>query len=129
MRSLRTPLGTVLGAGSAKEGTDHFWAQRVTAAGLVILGIWFLIALPSVVEGGRDALLAWVAAPLNSILLVLLSAALAWHSSLGVQVVIEDYVHGPFVKVVSLIFSQFVHLLAVVAAVFAVLKIAFGGAA
>lgn len=129
MRNLRTPLGTVLGSGSAKDGTDHFWVQRVTAAALLLLGTWFVLAIPGALEGGRESLLAWAAAPWNSILLILLSISLAWHSSLGVQVVIEDYVHGPFIKVVSLVLSKFAHVLVVVATVFAVLKIAFGGVA
>lgn len=128
MRSLRSPLGRVLGSGSAKEGTEHFFSQRVSAVGIALLGLWLLAALPGL-EPGRDALLAWVAAPQNSIGLVLLSLALAWHSSLGVQVVIEDYVHGAFLKVTSLIISKFAHLVAAAAAVFAILKIAFGGAA
>lgn len=128
MKSLRSPLGKVLGSGSAKEGTEHFWSQRVSAAAIALLGLWFLAALLTL-DPGRAALLAWLASPVNSILLTLLAIALAWHSSLGVQVVIEDYVHGPFIKVVSLILSKFAHLLAGAAAVFAILKIAFGGAA
>lgn len=128
MRSLRSPLGSVLGSGSAKEGTEHFWSQRVSAVGIAVLGVWFLVALLTL-DPGRAALLMWLANPINSILLTLLAVALAWHSNLGVQVVIEDYVHGPFIKVVSLILCKFAHLLAGAAAVFAILKIAFGGAA
>ncbi|NNE60805.1 MAG: succinate dehydrogenase, hydrophobic membrane anchor protein, partial [Woeseia sp.] len=90
--SLRSPLGRVLGSGSAKEGTEHFWAQRVSAVALAVLGCWFLLALLSLDDLSRGALLAWVASPFNSILLGLLAVTLAWHSSLGVQVVIEDYV-------------------------------------
>ncbi len=129
MSSLRSPLGKVLGAGSAKDGTEHFWSQRVSAAGIVLLGLWFVAASLGFDAFDRDGLIEWVAMPMNSILLLLLAVALAWHSNLGVQVVIEDYIHGPFLKVVSLILCKFVHLLAVAAALFAVLKIAFGGAA
>ncbi len=127
--SLRTPLGRVLGYGSAKEGTEHFFAQRMSAVSNALLGLWFLASLLLLDSLARVALLEWIARPLNSILLVLLTLSLARHSSLGVQVVIEDYVHGPFVKLLSLIVAKFAHLLVAAAAIFAVLKIAFGGAA
>jgi succinate dehydrogenase membrane anchor subunit len=129
MSSLRSPLGRVLGLGSAKDGTAHFWSQRVSAVGIALLGCWFLVSLLSLDLTSRAGVLAWIAAPQNSIALLLLGIALAWHSSLGVQVVIEDYVHGPFVKVVALILSKFAHFVAAAAAIFSILKIAFGGAA
>lgn len=127
--SLRSPLGKVLGSGSAKDGTEHFWAQRLSAIALALLGCWFVLSFMQLDDYSRRVLLAWIAAPLNSILLALLSITLAWHSMLGIQVIIEDYVHGPFIKVVSLITSKFAHLLAATVAVYAVLKISFGGAA
>jgi succinate dehydrogenase / fumarate reductase membrane anchor subunit len=127
--SLRSPLGKVLGSGSAKEGTEHFWVQRVSAVALALLGCWFLVSLLQLDALSYASVLSWIAAPLNSILLALLAATLAWHSSLGIQVIIEDYVHGPFFKVVSLIMSKFAHLLAAAVAIFAVLKISFGGGA
>ncbi len=127
--SLRTPLGRVLGYGSAKDGTEHFFAQRMSAVSNALLGLWFLASLLLLDSLARAALLDWIARPLNSILLVLLTLSLARHSSLGVQVIIEDYVHGPLVKLLSLIVAKFAHLLVAAAAIFAVLKIAFGGAA
>ena len=127
--SLRSPLGRVLGFGSAKDGTEHWWLQRLTAVALLLLGCWFLVALLSIPGFARPDVLGWVADPWNSVLLVLLSSTLAWHSSLGVQVVIEDYVHGPFLKVLSLMLNRFVHVFVAIASVFAVLRIAFGAAA
>lgn len=127
--SLRTPLGRVLGYGSAKEGTEHFFMQRVSALSNALLGSWFLVSISMLDSLARDALLAWIAQPVTSILLLLLTLSLARHSSLGVQVVIEDYVHGPFIKLVSLVAAKFAHLLVAAAAAFAILKIAFGGAA
>lgn len=124
--SLRSPLGKVLGAGSAKEGTGHFWGQRVSAAALAVLGCWFAGSLLVGVGATREEVAAWIAAPWNGVPLVLLVVTLAWHSSLGVQVVIEDYVHGPFTKVASLILSKFAHVLVGAAGVFAILSIAFG---
>jgi len=123
--SLRSPLGKVLGSGSAKEGADHWWAQRLTAIALVLLGGWFLLALMQIGDFGYEAVRNWIGRPVTSILLLLLSATLAYHSLLGVQVVIEDYVHGPL-KIVSLVLSKFAHAAVAATAAFAVLKIAFG---
>jgi succinate dehydrogenase / fumarate reductase membrane anchor subunit len=121
--SLRTPLGRVLGLGTAKEGTSHFWGQRVSALGLLILGLWFtgsMLAMPGFSHG--DAV-AFVAVPLNGVLLLLLTMTLAYHSTLGVQVVIEDYVHNHGLKLASLIIIRFAHVLFAAAAIYAILKI------
>lgn len=123
--SLRSPLGRVLGSGSAKEGAGHWWAQRVTAVGLVMLGGWFLLAMMQIPGFDYVSVRAWIARPANSVLLLLMCVTLAYHSVLGVQVVIEDYVHGPL-KIAALVFSKFAHIAATAVAVFAVLKIAFG---
>ena len=125
--SLRSPLSRVLGSGSAKEGTEHWWMQRVTAAGLLIVGPWFLISVAGLEAYSQADLLAWAGEPFNAVMLILAGVALAWHSALGVQVVIEDYVHGPAIKVISLIFNKFIHVFLAIAAVLAVLKIALGG--
>jgi succinate dehydrogenase / fumarate reductase membrane anchor subunit len=103
--------------------------QRVTAIGLLILGAWFLISIAQLETYGLGELQAWVGNPFNAVMLLLASVTLAWHSSLGVQIVIEDYVHGPALKVVSIILNKFVHLFLGVAAVLAVLRVALGGSA
>lgn len=125
--SLRSPLSRVLGSGSAKEGTQHWWMQRVTAIALLILGVWFLISFAAIDSHTESALHAWVSSPSNAIMLLLASITLAWHSMLGVQIVIEDYVHGPGLKVVSIILSKFAHVFLGLAAVLAILKIVLGG--
>ncbi len=125
--SLRSPLSRVLGSGSAKEGTDHWWMQRVTAIALLILGLWFLISIASLEGYSETDMHTWVASPFNAIMLLLMSITLAWHSTLGIQIVIEDYVHGPGLKVVSIILSKFVHVFLCVAAVVAILKVLLGG--
>jgi succinate dehydrogenase / fumarate reductase membrane anchor subunit len=127
--SLRSPLGTVLGSGSAKDGTGHWWAQRVSAVALVILGLWFLISLQMLAGFEYQSVSTWVARPFNSVMLILFTATLAYHSAIGMQVVIEDYLHGPSVKVISLILNKFTHVFLAAAAVVAVLRIALGGAA
>ena len=127
--SLRSPLGRVLGHGSAKEGTEHFWMQRLTALSNATLGLWFLGSMLALESHSQAALAAWIAAPANAVLLALLTLSLTRHSSLGVQVVIEDYVHGPFIKLLSLIAMKFAHVVVAAAALFAILKIALGDAA
>jgi succinate dehydrogenase / fumarate reductase membrane anchor subunit len=125
--SLRSPLSRVLGSGSAREGTDHWWMQRVTAIAMLILGPWFLVSIGRLEGFGEADLALWVANPANAVMLLLLAFTLAWHSSLGVQVVIEDYVHGPATKIVSLLLNKFVHVFLGLAAVFAILKVSLGG--
>jgi len=128
---LRSPLSHVLGSGSAKDGTEHWLGQRVSAVGLVILGLWFMYSMLLLGKTGfnYDDVVHWLAGTLNSAMLILLCLTLAYHSNLGVQVIIEDYMHRPFLKVLSLISSQFIHVVVAMTSVFAVLKIAFGAAA
>jgi succinate dehydrogenase / fumarate reductase membrane anchor subunit len=123
--ALKTPLGRVLGLGSAKEGTEHFVGQRVSAIALALLGTWFAISMLGMESFAYLEVFRFVAEPFNTVLLVLLSAAIGYHSYLGVQVVIEDYVHGPAMKTTLLVASRFAHMLLAVAAVYAILRIGF----
>lgn len=127
--SLRSPLGRVLGLGSAKDGLHHWWMQRVSAVALVLLCIWFLISL--LTRGALDypSVIDWMNGPVNATLLVLLVITVTYHSALGVQVVLEDYVSHKGAKLVSLIANQFVHLTLGAIGVFAILRVAFGSAA
>lgn len=124
--SLRSPLGRVLGLGSAKDGTDHWWAQRVSAVALVFLGGWFGYSLVRLESMTYLDVIRFIGQPLHVVLLSLLSLTLAYHSYLGVQVVIEDYVHTSGTKVVSLLLSRFAHIFVAVAAVYAILIIGIG---
>ena len=124
--SLKSPLNSVLGLGSAKDGTDHFWGQRVSGIALALLGTWFAIEMVQMPGFSHVDALAFISAPLNSVLLLLLSVTIAYHSYLGVQVVIEDYVHSHGLKLFSLIVSRFVHSLLAVAAMYAILTIGLG---
>jgi succinate dehydrogenase / fumarate reductase membrane anchor subunit len=124
--SLKTPLGRVLGLGSAKEGTDHWWGQRVSAVAMIILGSWFVYFLLRLDSLTYLDVIRFIGVPLNAVLLSLLSLTLAYHSYLGVQVVIEDYVHAPGTKVVSLLLSRFAHIFVAIAAVYAILVIGIG---
>lgn len=122
--SLRSPLGRVLGFGAAKEGVGHWWVQRVTAVALIPLTLWFVIALLGKPLQSYEAMRGWLGQPWVAVLAILLIVTLAWHSKLGVQVVVEDYVHGKFSKTVLLLLSTFIHFAAAVAGAFAVLTLA-----
>ena len=124
--SLRTPLGKVLGLGSAKDGTGHFWGQRLSGVGLLILGLWFIYAILTIPGFTHAEALTFIGAPLNGVLLLLLVVTMSYHSILGVQVVIEDYVHGHALKLTSLIISRFAHTFLAVAAIYAIIKIGLG---
>ena len=121
--SLRTPLGRALGLGTAKEGTEHFIAQRISAIASVLLGCWFLYEMAMIESMAYLEVTRFIAAPLNSVLLSLLCVTFAYHSYLGVQVVIEDYVHAHGLKIMSLIASRFAHVFLAIASVYAVLQI------
>jgi succinate dehydrogenase / fumarate reductase, membrane anchor subunit len=122
--SLRSPLGKVLGLGAAKEGAGHWWSQRVSAVGLVLLAPWFLLSLIAVGDLGYLSIVNWIGAPLNAVLLSLLVVTLAYHAQLGLQVVIEDYVPNKGARIVSMLIINFVLLVLGVLGVFAVLRIA-----
>jgi len=126
--SLRTPLGRVLGMGAAREGVHHWWTQRLTAIALVPLSVWFVVSLLALPAFDHATVSAWMAQSPTALLLALFVLIAAWHSRLGVGVVVEDYVHGGL-KTVALVIVTFVHVLLAAAGVFAVLKVALGGAA
>lgn len=111
---------------SSNHGSGHWWAQRLTAVALVFLGLWFLISILLLEDLQFDAVSAWLGKPINSMLMVLTFATLMYHSNLGMQVVIEDYVHGPSIKVFSLRTNLLAHVLLAAAGLYALLKIGFG---
>jgi succinate dehydrogenase / fumarate reductase membrane anchor subunit len=124
--SLRSPLGRVLGTGSAKDGTGSWWAERVSSVALIPLTLWFffsLLLLPSLDYG---TVKSWLAVPFSSFLAVLSIAVLTYHSYLGTTVVIEDYVHSTGLKVLSLLTLRFLYVLCGGASIFAILHVAFG---
>jgi succinate dehydrogenase / fumarate reductase membrane anchor subunit len=127
--SLRSPIGRVLGYGTAKEGVGHWWSQRVTSVALVVLGLWFVAALLRLDDLSYALVTAWLAKPVNAVLMTLLVATTVYHSKLGVQVVVEDYVATPGTKVVTMLLLNFLHVALGALGIFAILKIAFGASA
>lgn len=123
--SLRSPLARVLGLGAAGDGPAHWWSQRISAVALALLAVWFVLSLTGLDLSSDAAVSAWLAAPLNTVLSVLLVATLAYHSWLGVQVIVEDYVRG-WLKIASLVALQFLHFLLAALAVLAILRVALG---
>jgi len=128
MKSLRSPLGAVSGLGSAKGGAHHWWMQRLTSIALVPLTVWFTVSILSLPSLDHVTVVSWMAQSWTSLLLILLVLVAAYHSQLGVRVVVEDYVHSSGMRTLTLVTSTFAHTLLAVAGVFAILKVAFGGA-
>jgi succinate dehydrogenase / fumarate reductase membrane anchor subunit len=116
--SMRSPLGRVRGLGSAREGVGHWWAQRMTSLALVPLALWFVAALVGLTGADYATARDWIATPVPAALLVLLIVATFYHGALGLQVIIEDYVHHEGAKL---------SLLLGLTGVLAVLTVLFGG--
>lgn len=121
-------LKQVRGLGSAKSGVHHWWLQRVTAAGNLILLAWFVASLILLPSFDRSSVLAWLSSPLVAVPMLLFILTTFWHARLGVQVLIEDYVHAEGLKLLAIIALNFFILGTAAVAVFSVLIIAFGGA-
>ena len=127
--SLVTPLNRVLGLGTASGAAEHWWLQRLTAVALLVLGIWAAIELVLLPDFSYATVHAWVHRPYSAVMLILFVLAVGYHSYLGVQVVIEDYVPSNAARVVAVMGSSLAHIGLSIAAIFAILKIAFGPSA
>ena len=114
--------------GSAKEGVQHWWVQRLSSVALVPLTVWFVVSLLSLPVLDHATLTAWIGQLWTAVFLILLVLTGTWHSQLGVRVVVEDYVHGHGAKALTLALVTFFHVVVAVAGVLAILKVALGGA-
>lgn len=124
--SLRTPLGKVRGLGSAKSGTEHWWMQRVTAIANIPLTIGVIIVLISLIGADHATVADRLGHPIIAMLMLAFILSITWHMRLGMQVVIEDYVHGEGSKIACVLANNFFSAAIAIASVFAILKLSFG---
>ena len=122
--SLRSPLGRVRGLGSAKQGVAHWWSQRITAIALAPLSVWFLWVLVVNAGASHEEMRSLIAQPLNAVLLISFLYSAFWHGKLGLQVIIEDYVHHRPTEITLLLVVKFSAFLSAAAGILAVLRIA-----
>lgn len=105
--SIRTPLAKVRGLGSAKDGTHHWWMQRLTSVALIPLCIWLVYSLLGLGMANQATVAAWMKSPVQALLMTAFLGATIYHSKLGIQVIIEDYVHAHFSKNALLMMNAF----------------------
>lgn len=123
----QTPLRNVRGLGSARAGTRHWWMQRVTALALIPLVLWFALALASWPSVSHTEFVHWLSRPWNTILLLSLIPALFYHAMLGMQVIMEDYLHTDWIKITGILAMKLLLAFLAVASMFAVLRLVFLG--
>ena len=123
---VRNPVGRVIGYGSSRSGLHHWVHERVTAIALAFLGIWFVVSAIGLADDSYESVRAWLASPWNAGLMFLTVVLSFWHARLGMQVVIEDYVHGANTKPLALLANMFVMTLLGTVCAVAVLKVSFG---
>ena len=124
---METPIGRVRGLGSARSGAHHWWLERLTSVSTLLLFVWFVVALLRMPSLDHAAVTEWLAEPLVAVPMLLLIVSTFWHLKLGLQVVIEDYVHEEGMKFFSITVLNFFTIAVGALALFSVLKIAFGG--
>ena len=125
--SMETPLGRIRGLGSAKSGLEHWWHQRLTALALIPLMVWFAVSLIVIASGTYQEAVDWIKDPIVAGLMILMLAAGYYHLKLGMQVIIEDYVHTEWVKITSLVVMTFWCIALALASVMSVVWIWLGG--
>ena len=123
----QTPLAKVRGLGSAKAGTGHFWMQRITAITLIPLSLWMVSFTEQLLSASHEEIIVWLAGPLDSILAIAWVIAAFYHAALGLQVVIEDYVHTDWIKISSIWAMKLTFLFFAIAAIVAIFRISMIG--
>jgi len=124
--NLRTPLARVKGLGSAKDGVEHFWVQRLTALALIPLTLWFCFSVASLPSADYAGVVAWLSSPFNAVMMVITVIISLHHTQLGLQVIIEDYVSCHATRTTSVVAIKFAAFLCAVLGVFSILKVALG---
>ena len=126
MKRMETPIGRVRGLGSAKTGAHHWWLERLTSVSTLLLFVWFFVSILRLPNLNYDTVTAWLNSPLAAVPMLLLIVSTFWHLKLGMQVVFEDYVHES-TRILSIVLTNFLTIAGAALAIFALLKIAFGG--
>ena len=124
MKNMQTPLHRVKGLGSSHSGTGHFWHERVTSVALIPLTLWFGYAVLGLVNASQVAAISFLAHPVNAILMAAFAIVTLYHIKLGLQVIIDDYVHKPGAKIALLLVVRFAVIATGSACIFALLRIA-----
>ena len=125
--NFQTPLARARGLGSARQGIQHWWRQRVTAVALFPVTLWFAVSVTMLPEASYTQVVAWMSAPWNTILLLSFIMLSLYHAMLGLQVVMEDYVHHEWLKILGMLGVRLVTAFLALATTFAVLRIVFTG--
>lgn len=120
---MRSQLGRVRGLGSAKSGLAHWWTQRLTAIALVPLSLWFIVSVLHLLGAPHDAVVDWISGPWTIVLMIALVVATFHHAQLGLQVVIEDYIHNDATRLAALLAVKAAAILLGMACVVSVLKL------
>lgn len=124
---METPIARVRGLGSARAGAHHWWLERLTSVSTLVLFVWLLVALLTLPDLSHRSVTEWLGAPLGAVPMLLLIVSTFWHLKLGLQVVIEDYVHEEGLKLFSITLLNFFVIALGATAFFSILKIAFAG--
>ncbi len=126
--NIRSQLAVARGLGSARAGVGHWWGLRISSVALVPLTLWFVAGLATQLGAGYESAIAWLSSPLQAVLMMIFLAATFYHSQLGLQVIVEDYVHVEWAKMATLVVLQLANIALAVAAIFSVLMIVLGAA-
>ncbi len=124
--SLRNPLAKAHNHGSAGEGVGHWWALRFTAILLVLLTVWLIYAMASLIGADHATAVAWIGRPFNAAMAILFVVTSIYHGELGLQVVIEDYIHTRATEIMLMVLIRIASIVGGLLAVIAILKMAFG---
>ena len=124
MKSAQTPLHKVQGMGASHSGTGHFWRERVTSVALIPLSLWFAFTMLGLAGTNEVTMVQYIARPWNALLMAAFAVISAYHMSLGLQVVIDDYVHTNGMKIFLMLLVRFVVIAIIAVCIFALIRIA-----